>query len=481
MQVKKFEARSMKEALEMVKSQMGPDAIILSARDNVKSYGLLGQGSVEITAAIREDLNHKKKFAESRMREQDRERFQQSSAQAQKKIINKYVDSYMNKTAAANASTASSVSTANTNSHAGTGIRPRKGAMKYIDIEDDQINTNNSKSSPDPKVHNEAQSLWQKMNPREEEIQNLKQEINILKEMLEKFSTGSQQTMNTSYPGLSYGIPYELSFLFTKLTNSGVSEEVSSEILNLAKDLLQPSRLKQKSIVEGWVARYILETTPIASQKLESQVQCFVGPVGSGKTSTLVKMASHLMVRENKKIAIVTTDTQKVGSVEQMKIYSHILNIPFAVVKDPSEWGKILRQLSYADYILCDFPSVNFKNHSEVMYLKNLIPEPLVKPQVHMVLSTLMGDQDLEIIGKNLKNISAHDVLFTGLDQSSQHGSIYNFTKKFGIGLYGFGIGTKIPEDFEYATKERVLDLIFRITASTNNPMAHFEEGASST
>ena len=37
MQVKKFEAKSMKEALDLVKSHMGPEAIILSAREHSKS------------------------------------------------------------------------------------------------------------------------------------------------------------------------------------------------------------------------------------------------------------------------------------------------------------------------------------------------------------------------------------------------------------------------------------------------------------
>ncbi|WP_374021172.1 hypothetical protein [Bdellovibrio bacteriovorus] len=62
MQVKKFEARTMKEALEMVKTQLGPDAIILSARDNNKSFGLVGEGSVEITAAVSEETLQKKEI-----------------------------------------------------------------------------------------------------------------------------------------------------------------------------------------------------------------------------------------------------------------------------------------------------------------------------------------------------------------------------------------------------------------------------------
>jgi len=50
------------------------------------------------------------------------------------------------------------------------------------------------------------------------------------------------------------------------------------------------------------------------------------------------------------------------------------------------------------------------------------------------------------------------------LDESVQHGLIYNFQKKFGTPLHSFGIGPKVPEDFEAATKERVVDLIFKLT-----------------
>lgn len=54
MQIKRFEARSMTEALRLVKKEFGDEAVILSAR-NVKKAGLFGLGAaagVEITAAI---------------------------------------------------------------------------------------------------------------------------------------------------------------------------------------------------------------------------------------------------------------------------------------------------------------------------------------------------------------------------------------------------------------------------------------------
>jgi len=55
MQIKRFEARDMTEALKMVKTEFGPEAVILSARNLEKGRGILGilkRGGVEVTAAM---------------------------------------------------------------------------------------------------------------------------------------------------------------------------------------------------------------------------------------------------------------------------------------------------------------------------------------------------------------------------------------------------------------------------------------------
>ena len=95
MQVRKFEAGSMQEALKLVKVELGPDAIILSAKDNSSGYGLLHQSSVEITAAIPERHLQKKKFFESRLREADKIRFKEAPAKLQKKLIENSVSKYV--------------------------------------------------------------------------------------------------------------------------------------------------------------------------------------------------------------------------------------------------------------------------------------------------------------------------------------------------------------------------------------------------
>jgi len=55
MHIKKFEAGTMEEAIGMVKSELGPDAVIMStktSRKGIASFGLFGAPSVEVTAAL---------------------------------------------------------------------------------------------------------------------------------------------------------------------------------------------------------------------------------------------------------------------------------------------------------------------------------------------------------------------------------------------------------------------------------------------
>lgn len=490
MQVKKFEARTMKEALEMVKTQLGPDAIILSARDNNKSFGLVGEGSVEITAAVSEETLHRKKFVESRLRVEDKDKLNRSSAKIQKHIIDKMVTKYIDEKEAA---------------------APKKiTRTRYIEIDDDVESSQNLASE---RVKSAAERAWSSMQnqvgwleeavgaPKAEtrrqvkpqasnqatqarqqqpqiqqvvqvqqrppaeasEIQALKNEIADLKQVLTQFQRVPQTFVN-QHPGAEYGLSYDMSSIYDKLVNSGIANEIAGEMLMVAQEKMTPAKLKNKALVDGWTAKYILDHTVIANEKLATKVQLFVGPAGSGKTSSLIKLASHYVVREHKKVALVTADTYKVGAADQMRIYAQILNVPFAIVRQKSDWDKIMAQLSSYDHILVDFPGLTLKTMEEISAVRNLIPPEKFQPQTHLVLSCLAKDADLTEMGKRYRTAGFQDVIFTGLDESNQQGTIYNFMKRFQTPLHSFGIGTRVPEDFEMATKERVLDLIFKIT-----------------
>ena len=490
MQVKKFEAKSMKEALELVKTQLGPEAIILSAKDNSKGFGLGGNGSVEITAAVSEETLQKKKFAESRVREGDRQKMQTAPARVQRNFIDGMVTRHQPEMSSSRAPA------------------PKRTSRPYIEIRDDsddffeenpvEMNVGYEASrslmaSAEERIKSAAQRAWNalalesesaKVKPQvperasssNQELFTLRQELAQLKSTLKEFQRVPQTILPASqieaaspragaqYPGFEYGLNYELASTFEKLTVAGLDPEIVGDILAKAQAEMPPIRFKNKALIEGWVAKYILDTTKIVGELKGQRVQVFVGPAGSGKTSSLVKLASHYVVNAGKKVALLSTDTMKVGGSDQMRIYAQILNVPFAVVRSKLDWSYVLKQLSGYDYILCDAPGMSLRSIEEIQTLKSLLPEESVQAQVHLVLNSTSKDQDLTEAGRRYKSVHFNDVIFTSLDDSLQQGSLYNFGQRFGVPLHSFGIGPKVPEDFELATRERVVDLIFKLS-----------------
>ncbi|MGE9745916.1 flagellar biosynthesis protein FlhF [Bdellovibrio bacteriovorus] len=458
MQVKKFEARTMKEALEMVKTQLGPDAIILSARDNNKSFGLVGEGSVEITAAVSEETLQKKKFAESRLREQDRVRFNNSTARQQKELIHKMVEKHVQKNTAPAPITQRRYIDIEDESE----TRVRNAAQRALNAfqEQDEIFSRGNNTAPRKPAAPAPRPVVAAESP---EVIALKNEIASLKQVITQFQQ-MPQTFTGSHPGADYGINYDLSFVFEKLTKAGMAPEIAAEILTTAQETLPALKLKNKSLVEAYVARHVLDNTKIAQNPTQGKIHCFVGPAGSGKTSALIKMASQMVVREGKKIALFTTDTFKVGAADQMKIYAQILNVPFSVIRTQNDWTNLMRYLANVDCVLVDYTGLSLKSNEEIHMLKSLLPPAALNPNIHLTLSTNAKDGDATELGRRYSVLGYKDVIFTSLDESTQHGTIYNFMKRFDVPLHSFGIGPRVPEDFEFATKERLLDLIFRIT-----------------
>jgi flagellar biosynthesis protein FlhF len=535
MRVKKFEAKNMKDALQMVKKELGPDAVILSARDNRRSFGIGGEASVEITAAVSETTLQKKHFVESRMTAQDRARFQTSDARTQRRIIEKVVEQRLQENAdkaARRPITSQSYieiqddeieqggarRTAALDRAKGRNVRELLEDFSQDFEEADQRNQRRPARTPAPaprrselqwpaaepsppgglpvsekalsRIRNAAKEAWQAgiftaqptasaqagagagggmemvaetSQQSSQEIASLKNEIGRLQKMLEGFQKVPQSFV-TMHPGADYGIPYDLSFMFQKLTEAGVTIDHAVDILQQAAKELDPVQIKKRPIVDAWVARWFLDRTQVVSNPWQGRVHLFVGGSGSGKTSTLVKMASHLVVKEKKKVAVLSTDSFKVGAVDQMKIYCQILNVPFAVIRNRKDWEWVMGQLRHVDHVLVDFPGLQLRDLDEIHLLKSLLPPQELAAVGHLCVSATSKDGDAYEIARRYKAADYADLVITNLDQSVQHGIIANLQTKTGKPLHSFGIGSRIPEDFEAASKERVLDLIFKLT-----------------
>lgn len=458
MQVKKFEAKTMKEALELVKRHLGPEAIILSARDNSRGFGIAGQRSVEVTAAISEDTLRRKSIAESKLTQALKNKYEQVPAWQQRNFIDRAT-------------------------LRPPPEKPSAKPMRYAEMLDEVHDEGlNHIGVAEERVKTAAQRAFQALNDaavvpqpppsvavrsstpqNANEVRELQAEIVQLRKMIDGFKKVPQTFVNM-HPGAEHGLNYELSAAFQKLLRTGISTENAVEILRQAQTVLPKEQQARSAFVDAWVAKYIMDQMQIAGLRTSCRIQAFVGSAGQGKTSALVKLAGHMVICEKRKIAIATTDTEKVGAAEQLRIYAQILNVPFVVIRSGADWASIKSRLGQVEHILVDFPGLNLKSMHEIDLIRSLLPVNENSLTVHYVQSVLSNDESAFEIASRYQMIGFNDVIFTGLDEGAQHGLIYNFQKKFKVPLHSFGIGRQIPEDLEPATKERVIDLLFKLS-----------------
>jgi flagellar biosynthesis protein FlhF len=86
----------------------------------------------------------------------------------------------------------------------------------------------------------------------------------------------------------------------------------------------------------------------------EKKVVAFMGPTGVGKTTSIAKLAARLALEKKKKVLLVTLDGYRIGAIEQLRAYAGLMGIPFRFVDQVSELARVIEDSHPRDYILID-------------------------------------------------------------------------------------------------------------------------------
>jgi len=247
---------------------------------------------------------------------------------------------------------------------------------------------------------------------------------------------------------------------YSHLVENGLDEQLASKILKKSISENDEKPAKEKVRAKNLMKKVIPFEGEINLGNDGPKMVAFVGPTGVGKTTTIAKVAADYAIRKNKKVALISLDTYRLGAVDQLQIYGDIMQVPVEVAGSKYELREIVNKHSDKDLILIDTTG---RSHRDKDYSRQLkaIFDAVGGVETHLVLSVTAQENVFSMTYQQFLPIGVDRVLFTKLDEGLNFGSLFNFSVKNRVPLSYFTSGQNVPEDLEVAAPDKVISLIF--------------------
>ena len=241
-----------------------------------------------------------------------------------------------------------------------------------------------------------------------------------------------------------------LKLIYNQMIDNEVDEVYANQIITeIEQNLKKDSPINQ--ILSAIYQKIVLKLGPSKSMELEdgnTRFVFFIGPTGVGKTTTIAKIASSLVMEKKKKIAFVTSDTYRIAAVEQLRTYANILDVPMFVIYDAEEMKRLRDELQEYDVVLVDTAGRSHKNREQRDDIERLILSiPEEEREIYLVLSVTTKYRDLLKITETYSQISNYRLVFTKLDETASLGNILNIRMATGADLSYATFGQNVPDD----------------------------------
>ncbi len=181
-------------------------------------------------------------------------------------------------------------------------------------------------------------------------------------------------------------------------------------------------------------------------------VYALVGPTGVGKTTTTAKLAARCAVRYGAaKLALLTTDSYRVGAQDQLRIYAKILGVSVHTVSDRQDMRQALDSLRGKHLVLIDTVGMGQRD-AKVAEHALLLAQPEV--QRLLLLNAAAQAQTLEEVVNVYRRQPEHgEVLrdagcvITKLDEAVQIAPVIDVVIRHQLKLAYISSGQRVPED----------------------------------
>ncbi|MDA8621164.1 flagellar biosynthesis protein FlhF [Psychrosphaera sp.] len=476
MKIKRYFAKDMRTALTQVKEELGPEAVIMSNKKTATG--------VEIVAAIDADAQPQplsQKPAEVPNVAQNAHQFDGPNAEGAAKIASSLEE--LLKRQRADSSSASSETyqpnkamqaapepedlSNQQKSQLATQALSQQAESEFEQwlnrarntVQDQSIQATNNLTqaqSTAPQQHTVAQTTEQTngltsqnvvQGQFDKQMSDLKDEMSSIKELLKhQVSELMLQDANRKSPVKA--------MLVKKLNNMGLSSKVAEHLSHFISDDLEAQ--------QAWPKMLELLTEQLNTTDNEiikrGGIYSLVGPTGVGKTTTIAKLAARFaQIHGADKVGLITTDSFRIGALEQLATYAKILGCPLKQAKNTEELSEAIYQLRDKKLLLIDTAGMSQRDIKLTERLNHLLTKSRVNIKNYLVLSATSQMSVLHESVQHFKTIPLSGCIFTKIDESLSLGELISVAIHNRLPIGYLTNGQRVPEDIRVANGQKIV------------------------
>jgi flagellar biosynthesis protein FlhF len=261
------------------------------------------------------------------------------------------------------------------------------------------------------------------------------------------------------------------------LLNSGFSPKLCAEIArNMPEDLSVPALIKNAREQ----VKCMIKTSHAFDIFDRGGVFAFIGPTGVGKTTTVAKIAARCVLRYGRnQVALLTTDTYRIGAQEQLKTFAKILGLSLTAVRDSDDLAAKIKEFSNRKIVILDTAGVSQRD-TLMIEQSLLLQHGSNKARRILVMSstTDLRTQEEVINLHNQAMLNANgekldSVIITKIDEAAHLAPVIDSVIRHDLSVMFVSNGQRVPEDLSQpdinylshrATATRAFSETFSIT-----------------
>ena len=185
-------------------------------------------------------------------------------------------------------------------------------------------------------------------------------------------------------------------------------------------------------------------------------IMAVVGPTGAGKTTTIAKLAARWCMRHGvAELALVSTDSYRIGARDQLQAYARMLGAPMHVASGAKDLARVLERLKSKKLILIDTAGMGPRDPRLAEQLAAL---QLGAPGARILLALpAQGEShSLEEIVQAYAPSNPVACILTKVDEAASLGAVISTTVRHRLKIAYVCDGQRVPEDLHAAHQRRV-------------------------